>query len=99
MRSKTLHLIAGLLLITGAACAPSLYVPGPDTVKNPSVKMEDLAAGRAIYIEKCGSCHRLQQPKKFNADAWTKIMDVMAPKAKLTAAQKDLVYQFVINQK
>jgi mono/diheme cytochrome c family protein len=99
MKTKSLQFFASLLILVGTACAPAIYTPSPSTVKDPTVKMEDLLAGRALYMDKCSSCHSLKQPKKFNAAEWNKILDKMAPKAKINDEQRKLVYQFVTNQK
>ena len=61
------------------------------------VKETPIAMGKTIYESKCGKCHKLFEPKKFNAAQWTKWVDRMAPKAKLTPEEKELVYNYLTN--
>lgn len=52
-------------------------------------------AGKLIYESKCGQCHKLFEPDKYNAQQWSKWVDKMAPKAKLTEVEKGQVYQYL----
>ena len=58
-----------------------------------------LAQGAAIFTESCQNCHELPKPNEHNEQQWSKIMDRMAPKAKLTDEQKQLVFQYVISER
>ncbi len=94
MNLKKLFAALGVLLIVLSAC----------TTKSVSVKTENLdsaklAQGAVLYEESCKKCHDLPIPTEHTAEQWMKIMDWMAPKAKLTPEQKQLVYNYVTSVK
>ena len=51
--------------------------------------------GKMVYETKCGTCHKLKNPARGNRTQWTKWIDRMAPKAKLTEAEKMQVTAYV----
>jgi cytochrome c5 len=51
--------------------------------------------GKTVYDAKCGKCHKLYSPERGNMTQWTKWIDRMAPKAKLTADEKTQVTNYV----
>lgn len=61
----------------------------------PVAKETPVATGKSIYEGKCGKCHKLFEPKKYNAAQWTKWVNRMAPKAGLSAEEKDMVYKYL----
>jgi cytochrome c5 len=67
------------------------------TVKTESATVSNAQylAGKTIYEAKCGRCHKLFSPDKGNMTQWTKWIDKMAPKAKLTDAEKAQVTDYV----
>ena len=58
---------------------------------------ENMAQGKVLYENNCGKCHGLPAIEKFNDEKWKSVVDWMAPKAKLTTQQADLVYLYVSN--
>jgi mono/diheme cytochrome c family protein len=51
--------------------------------------------GQTTYNAKCGRCHGLKVTTDYTADRWISIMQVMAPKAQLTDAEKENVLTYV----
>jgi cytochrome c5 len=51
--------------------------------------------GQAIYSAKCGQCHGLKVTTDYTADRWITVMQVMAPKARLTDVEKENVLAYV----
>lgn len=47
------------------------------------VKMEDLTGGHTIYTTRCNTCHSLKKIGDYDETTWGKLIDAMAPKAKL----------------
>ncbi len=96
MRQIKPFLIA--FLIFGAiACSSTKKAATTDTNVN---KVEpattaDLQMGHDLFVNNCGKCHKLPDPASRPADSWKKVMDVMAPKAKLDPSQADLVYKYI----
>jgi DNA-directed RNA polymerase subunit M/transcription elongation factor TFIIS len=54
-----------------------------------------VAKGKETYKAKCGKCHNLKEPEEYNTLRWVKIIDWMAPKAKLDASEKQNVLAYV----
>ena len=80
-------------LAFAAACSGGLPRPNaPDAERAaarwPTVQLTDLKEGRAIYVRKCGGCHRLYLPSKFSPQHWEASMDEMSSRAELTTAQR-----------
>ena len=51
--------------------------------------------GQSTYNAKCGSCHGLKVTTDYTSDRWVSIMQVMAPKARLTDVEKENVLVYV----
>lgn len=51
--------------------------------------------GKAVYEASCGRCHKLFSPDKGNMTQWTKWLNAMAPKAKLTDEEKQMVTNYI----
>jgi mono/diheme cytochrome c family protein len=64
-----------------------------------NIKMEDLSAGHAIYTKKCNTCHGLKEIKDYNQDTWTKLIDAMAPKAKLNKTETLQLRQYIYSSR
>ncbi len=87
-----------LLLLTFAACTTQLYVPTTANVsKHEAATLAELQQGHDLYSSKCGRCHSLKKPSSRTAAQWTKILEKMGPKAKLSKDQTALVYKYVVN--
>ena len=54
-----------------------------------------IAAGKATFENSCAKCHDLPAPSKHTDEQWVGIMNAMAPKAKLSKAQSESVYNYV----
>lgn len=67
----------------------------PTTTGTKRLSAEMLAEGKTIYENSCAKCHDLPNPAKYSDTKWVGIMNAMAPKAKLTAAQSEKVYDYV----
>ncbi|MES2479188.1 MAG: hypothetical protein V4561_08875 [Bacteroidota bacterium] len=78
-----------------------VYAPGDNEVaaiqkQFPDASMGKLQEGYSIYTGSCTGCHKAKNIYRFSTEEWKKIMDKMAPKAKLNGLQKDAVYQYVL---
>ena len=63
------------------------------------VKMEDLTTGHAIYTTKCNKCHGLKEIKNYDQNSWTKLIDAMAPKAKLNETETLQLRQYIYSSR
>lgn len=81
-----------------ATTVPAAEVKPPaGTPPKAAEKMESpaVAEGKAIYTAKCGRCHGLKNPGDWTVSEWVPILDRMAPKSNLTAAEKASVTAYV----
>ncbi len=78
------------------SCTPKA-VPATEGTKVRTA--DELAQGKTIYDNSCGKCHDLPEPTAFTSVQWVGIMNSMAPKAKLTDEQHQLVYDYVVSVK
>lgn len=74
------------------------YVPGAaNENKQTTATLAELQQGHDIYVTSCNKCHGLKSADSRTKEQWTKVLDSMAPKAKLTEEQKGLVYKYLVN--
>lgn len=73
------------------------YVADVKEMSEPITKKEsiEVAAGKETFKAKCGRCHDLKPAETYTAEKWVKIIDWMAPKAKLNASEKENVLAYV----
>ncbi len=68
---------------------------GAKTPAAPSTTSSPEVMGQSTFNAKCGKCHGLKPTTDYTADRWVSIMQVMAPKARLTDAEKENVLAYV----
>ena len=79
-----------------------VYPPGNQELvaiqpKFPDVTLAVLQQGYTIYsVGKCINCHASKNIYKRDVDQWKDIIDDMAQRAKISDAEKDAVYKFVL---
>jgi len=81
-----------ILLLVVYGCRQTLYMPA----EHDSAKQEQLMTGRKLYVEHCSSCHNLHLPKEYNREQWRFQLDEMQAKAKISDAEKKLIYDYLI---
>lgn len=88
-------LIVGMILCSASlvvSCGPkSVAVTGPKYTSS-----EQLAQGKTIFENSCNRCHKLPDPSKHDDQGWLKTLSRMAPKAKLSEDQHQMVYDYLI---
>ncbi len=80
-----------------AACAR--HSPPHATAKDAeraNLELAQLEQGRTLLLAKCAGCHNTPLPRDHAPAEWPRYMDEMAPKAKLDAAQRALIEQYLI---
>lgn len=78
-----------------------VFAPGDEELaaikpKHPKVTMQTLTDGYALYTGTCTGCHDAKGIYSIPEETWAGIIDDMAPKASLNAAQKNAVYKYVL---
>ena len=67
----------------------------PSIVSKNAINESDIAAGHQLYDQNCNKCHRLFSPDEFKEKRWDRILDEMAPKARLSDTEKQKVLAYV----
>lgn len=97
MKTKIMALaLVGILIYS---CAPKV-APPPPPAKTPDaavVASNDIAEGKALYENNCAKCHKLYNPKDYSDQEWLPILEVMKKKAKISDAQHDKIYAYIIS--
>ena len=92
-------ILIALLFVASVACTTQLYVPSEKNVdKVEKATLAELQRGHDLYINNCGKCHKLPKPGSQSNVGWKKVLEKMAPKAKLDNDQMYLVYRYVVNR-
>lgn len=76
---------------------PAAPAPGSEASEAASATKlsKEAVAGMETFNAKCGKCHELPKPATYTATKWKSLVDWMAPKAKLTEAEKANVLIYV----
>lgn len=80
-------LVASFALVS---CARSNAVTGPKYKSATKI-----AEGKTIYENACNKCHGLFEPEKHTDEEWINTLSRMAPRAKLTNDQHQMVYDYL----
>lgn len=100
-RSFVVSVFAGAAALVLGACGASgvVHPTAKDaewaSAKWPGTTVSELEAGRALYTSKCVGCHRLPDPNAKTPEQWPNVVDEMAERAKLTAADRDLMLRYL----
>lgn len=76
------NLLLGTAVLGAAACASSPSFDGPD-------------GDRRLYEARCGVCHVPWTRESRPAAEWPRVLDTMAPRAGLTAPQRERVLRYL----
>ncbi len=85
---------------TGKANHPAIAPATANNAKPLPVVAEPKEPGQVVlggetYRVKCSKCHELKDPKDYTEAKWVKLVDWMAPRAKLDATEKDNIIAYV----
>jgi mono/diheme cytochrome c family protein len=57
---------------------------------------DDLEDSRGLYARKCSGCHMLVLPANVPQAEWPRVIEKMAPRAKLEDAQRAQILRYVL---
>ncbi|WP_211357521.1 cytochrome c [Sphingobacterium allocomposti] len=104
MKMKKLKILALLSLTVSVlvSCFPkasqvirSLPVESKEQILS-QYSSEEIAEGKVLYTNHCGTCHDLKEPESRTAEQWNRIVKRMIPRAKLNDRDGQLVRAYVI---
>ena len=74
---------------------PDSPTDGEVKPKDDKKKMLLISNGKEVYSVKCSKCHEAHEPKEYSEAKWEKLVEWMAPRAKLEANEKEAVLAYV----
>lgn len=83
IRNVTLAIVFSLSIMTLSACSAAIK------------DEKSASSGEELYYSKCSFCHRPFPPEMRSPEEWDDILDEMAPRAGLSAAEKRKVLKFL----
>lgn len=75
-------------------CALLAAQPAPGTA-GAAPRPEVDAGLHKLYVRKCGRCHELYHPARYNDEDWDRWMEKMTRKARLSAAQSAALAEYL----
>jgi hypothetical protein len=83
-----------------AACSAALDHPTAQDAEWaqsdwPGTTVQDLAQGRALYVDKCSSCHNLHLPSEYAPEEWKGYVAYMVTEAKLTPEEQTAIARYL----
>lgn len=101
-RWKTAPWVAALAVLSallGLGCA-TLAKPGPADAawaagRWPGTTLDDLSAGRALYVQRCAGCHALYRPERYPPELWAPHIDEMAERAALKDGERGTLLRYL----
>lgn len=95
------RLLAAALLLAAVACGGG-SVPRPTDAhlarareRWPDATRASLERGRELYVARCSGCHPLHRPDSQPAGRWAELVDEMAPRARLSQDERELVLRYL----
>lgn len=61
----------------------------------PDTTRASLEEGRELYVARCSGCHPLHAPDTQPPERWAALVDEMAPRARLSPDERDLVLRYL----
>jgi cytochrome c5 len=92
---QTKNLLIASAILLSACTASKITEPTITKSKNKVVDATAFADGKKLYETKCNTCHKLYSPASRNEEKWTKVLDWMQPKAKVTDLEKQTIYLYL----
>jgi mono/diheme cytochrome c family protein len=81
-------------ILTGAV---AMAVVGCGTSGGPANSSSAEDEGKRIYSEECVTCHVAEPIDNYSAQQWREIIEDMAPKAKLSAAEEAELLRYILS--
>lgn len=92
---KMIKITSLILILILFSCSSALYIP-TESQQTASVSLADLQQGRKLYVEKCGSCHSLFLPEKYNKTEWQHWVKLMESKVVINDLEKEKILKYLI---
>jgi hypothetical protein len=92
--------VAATAIAVVLACSAALDHPTPQDAEWaqrewPGTTVQNLAAGRALYVDKCSGCHNLHLPAEHTPEEWRGYVAYMTADAKITSQQATQISRYL----
>lgn len=101
-RTRRVRWALGLATAVALAAACSAALDHPTTQDAewaqsnwPGTTVQDLAHGRALYVDKCSGCHNLHLPSEYAPEEWKSYVAYMVAEAKITPEEQRAIARFL----
>ena len=93
-------LVVSAALLAVGGCITVLPAVTPEQLQRfqaqaPTVTQASLDSGRALYLNRCGTCHRLYAPTRYEPELWPVMVGRMQERAHLAPEQRSLISQYL----
>jgi len=83
-----------------AACSAALDHPTAQDAEWasrewPGTTVQNLAAGRTLYVDKCSGCHNLHMPAEHTPEEWKGYVAYMTSEAKITPEEAQAISRYL----
>ncbi len=87
------------IILSGIAASAFLVSCGPKStaVTGPKYTSSEQLAQEKPFLKIPAKCHKLPEPTKHDNQGWINTLSRMAPKAKLSDDQHQMVYDYLIS--
>ncbi len=98
-----LSLAGAVVILSRCTASKTMIVKPTDTElvvakkRWPDATLQTLTDGHAIYTTKCNTCHGVFKIAKFSETKWEHEITDMAPKAKLSDAEKETLRRYILS--
>lgn len=102
-RVSLVSAVLGTVLVL--ACAHAGFVPQPTFADvervqpiEPGLTLAEMQQGRAVYVQRCSSCHPLHGPGEYRADQWPGLVEKMKreKKVKVPAVDQAVMERYLV---
>ncbi len=77
-------------------CGTVKHTPSTPVVAKTTISNDTLMSGKTLYVNNCQKCHKLYPPEAYNAAEWRDNLNAMQRKAKISDAQKETIYKYLM---
>lgn len=98
---KIKYILFVSLIIVAFSCSPKVVpstVPPPPTAEelnSSKILTQNQMEGKTLFEANCAKCHKLYEPATYSAEKWSSILKWMQPKAKISDAEREQIYDYV----
>ncbi len=92
---RALGLAIACIAALAAGCGGARLPAAAELSRAPE-EVAMLDQGRSLYVERCGTCHRLHSPASLSAEKWPGRVASMAKRAKIDAVQQELITAYLV---